>query len=762
MVAYTCRVDSLEHTQRKRARWIVLFGFLLVIAGASTLPQLRFDYNFEQFFPNPDPDLDFYREFNTNFPSGHDFLMIGIVHEPSIYEQAFLNDIDQLSQDLLALEAITSVYSPTWANSHIATPLGALSVPYLHPNRPETYASDSIRISQAPEVLHALFSADGEALAIHLSIQNGLDEAAEMVLLEAINQELSAYDFQEVHLAGNLAGKQSVKNVMRSEMRWFSLVAALLLLGILLLTFRSWQGVLLPLFVVLVAVLLLLAVIALSNRPINLLTSVLPVILLVVGISDAIHLLEKFLEERSKGLSKADSLRKTIREVGRATLLTSLTTAIGFLTLLTSRIAPVREFALFAAIGVLLAYGTAIVLIPALLRLNNRPLLYQKRWGAAFWRKLLHPLLALVFKRKRVILLGSLCLVLLSVWGASRITIDNYFLEDWPDEHPHRLSYEFFEDRFAGHRPFELAIWVKDSTHNLTSFACLQEVEKIEQHLTEAYHMRGLSSPVSFFKVVHRGLNGGRADAYKLPETEAEYGKMMRSFKRLPRSSLKYFLTADGSTGRITGKIPDVGGQAMAQKQRELERYLAEEVNHDVLGFRLTGVGFLIDQNNRYLSSSLGKGLLLAILAVALLMGLLYRSWRMVFIALLANLLPLILVAGVMGFAGINLKISTAIIFTIAFGIAVDDTIHFMSKFRLELQRGASVPMALKSTYLTTGKAIVMTSLVLCAGFVILIFSTLQTSLYFGILVSLALLFAVLVDLLILPALLLAFYRPAR
>jgi len=180
------------------------------------------------------------------------------------------------------------------------------------------------------------------------------------------------------------------------------------------------------------------------------------------------------------------------------------------------------------------------------------------------------------------------------------------------------------------------------------------------------------------------------------------------------------------------------------------------------LEFTITGTAHLIDKNMRYLSKSLVMGLTFSILIVALIMGLIYRSVSMMLISMVPNIFPLIAVAGIMGFFGIELKISTAIVFTIAFGIAVDDTIHLLGKFKFELMKGRSVMYAMKRAYLTTGKAMILTSLILCSGFLLLVFSSFMGSVYMGILLCVTLLFALIADLTLLPILIVVFYRPGK
>jgi predicted RND superfamily exporter protein len=213
---------------------------------------------------------------------------------------------------------------------------------------------------------------------------------------------------------------------------------------------------------------------------------------------------------------------------------------------------------------------------------------------------------------------------------------------------------------------------------------------------------------------------------------------------------------------RISGLIPDLGNIVVSAKNKELKSFLKTMESQNLIDFKITGTAHLFDKNIRYMSVSLVKGLSISILLIALIMGLVYKSFTILIISVVANIFPLLIVASVMGYFGIELKTSTSIIFTIAFGIAVDDTIHYLGKFKYELNKGKSKVIALKTAYLTTGKAMILTTLILCSGFLLLVFSTFAGTYYMGILMSITLFVALIADLTLLPILIFIFYKPKK
>jgi len=216
---------------------------------------------------------------------------------------------------------------------------------------------------------------------------------------------------------------------------------------------------------------------------------------------------------------------------------------------------------------------------------------------------------------------------------------------------------------------------------------------------------------------------------------------------------MKLIVTRDGKIGRFTGKMNDIGSQAFRAREEKFNQFLSSTPIMKNINVHMTGGAVMLDKNNQYLVDNTLQGLLISVLVVSLIIAIIHRNWRMIIIAIIPNMLPIVLIGGLMGFAGIELKSSTSIIFSIAFGIATDDTIHFLARLKLELAQGKSVFYAVKRTFLSTGKAVIVTSLILIAGFFTLIASGFESTFYFGLLVSITLLVAVLTDLLLFPIL---------
>ena len=338
----------------------------------------------------------------------------------------------------------------------------------------------------------------------------------------------------------------------------------------------------------------------------------------------------------------------------------------------------------------------------------------------------------------------------------SFIEVNNYLLEDLKDDDPLNKSFIFFDENFSGARPMEIS--VSCANGSILTPENLRALDSLDQLIVSIYPSELLISPLTIVKSINRVHKGGANSHYKLPESDKELTKIIKRLKKqVPKELLKQYLTEDERTARFSSTVPDLGGN----KYRSLNKEFSAKKGGRFPQFKIshTGTAYLIDKNNQYLSTSMIWSLLIAFSVIALIVGLLYRSVKMVLISLLPNVFPLIMIAGIMGLLGIDIKVSTSILFTIAFGIAVDDTIHFISKLKLELNKGRSLVFALRRTYMSTGRAIVLTTGVLCAGFLTLIFSNFLGTFYMGSLISLTLIFALLSDLFLLPILILRFYK---
>ncbi len=717
---------------------------------------LSLDYNFENFFPENDEETVFFKEHRERFASDNDFLLVAVKNNDGVFRKDFLLELENLLADLDTVTHVDTVLSLTRMNKLFVNDFGKWKVPYINYDNLDSLQNDSIWISKTPDVYGSLISKDCKTLSIFVKHQDYLSKEGCAAISESVNNIKSLYDFDEMHIAGRSVGQIYYVALMQSELKFFMVTSLVLLLVFLILAFRSWWGILLPVTVVVASVIWILGIMAMLQKPLNLVLTVLPTIIFIVGMSDVIHIVSKYLEELRKGKPKFEALKITIKEVGMATLLTSVTTAVGFLTLYFSRVVPIKDFGVYVAMGVMITFVLSFLVLPSMFALIPTPSRSKKKSEATFWTKVLRrSFLWTIHNQVKVVSISGIILIG-SFVGLSALEVNNFLLEDLKENDPLNKSFMFFDEHFSGARPMELSIECKEGS--ILTPSNLRELDSLERLLVSIYPNESFGSVLTVIKSLNRVLNGGSNLQYKLPEADKELRKITsRLKKQIPQELLKQYLTADEKYARFSSTVPDLGGN----QYRALNNSFAEKREGKFPQFNIhhTGTAHLIDKNNQYLSTSMVLSLLIAFAVIAGIVGFLFRSLKMVLISLIPNVFPLVMIAGIMGVADIDIKVSTAILFTIAFGIAVDDTIHFISKLKLEINKGASLVFALRRTYMSTGRALVLTTAILSAGFLTLIFSNFLGTLYLGLLVSLTLFFALVADLFLLPILILWFYK---
>jgi len=473
---------------------------------------------------------------------------------------------------------------------------------------------------------------------------------------------------------------------------------------------------------------------------------------LIVGTSDVIHIMSKYHDELRKGIAKKIALDTTIRQIGLATLLTSMTTAAGFATLLSSRIKPIQDFGINAAMGVIIAYIVVIGFTCPLLSFFSKEQLVPPLKKTDRWSKLLSQAYEFTLKRSGLISIVSLVLLGLFVIGISLIHTNYDLHTNLPKRAKITEDFVYFEQEYAGFRPLELAGTLQGD-HRIYDYEVIAEIAKAEEHLRLQPEIQTAFSLATMTKSINRMLKSDQATAYIVPE-QKDYRKVKRLLAALPSTGTDILISKDKKKTRVSSKVKDVGAANIKAMSQRIDSWLEANIDDSIIQFKQTGTGLLLDKNSEFVKESLLHGLLIALVMVSLLMGLLFRNWKMLLLALVPNLIPLLFAAALIGYTGTPLEAGISIVFAIIFGIAVDDTIHFLSKYKLAKdQYGGDREQALQVTFQECGKAIIFTTIILFFGFMILLFSTSQPAVIIGMLISVTLFSALIADLTILPVL---------
>ena len=729
----------------------IFFLFALLSAiSIYFLFHLKFTFDFEQFFPEGDDDLAFFQEFVEDFETDDNFLLIAVHREKGIFDSIFLNRFNEFSLQTRNLPHVIQSRSLTQLRYPIKTPFAVTSIPVIHIDDPTKYPSDSINILNDPRFVFNLVDQNGKFLVVYLRLIDGIQLDQARTLMTALNELIQPFEFDQYHYLGRPYFQQELVDMQKREITFSAIVSGILVTIVMWMIYRRPLGILISLVSIAIGMLLFMGVLGALGRPLNAMAALYPVLMIIVGTSDVIHIMSKYIAELRKGKTKADAIRTTTKEIGLATLLTSTTTAIGFASLLTARIAPVRDFGINAAIGVVVAYLTVIFFTTAWLSYYEEKDIVKTTSRNLFWENWLTKFNAFTARNPKAILLGAVFAILICGFGIFLISTNYNIINNFPKGKKITKDFLVFEENLTSFRPFEVAVSTKEP-FNTTDYEVLSEINKVEKKLGEFEEIQAVNSITTVYKSINRMYHGNQAAYYTFPDNINNFKKYQKVVNQFPYQETKVLVNQEGNKARISARIKDIGADEIKAISDSLQVWIHSQTNSNVASFRQTGTGLIIDKNSEYVRQNLIEGLGLAVLIVGILMAMLFKNWKMLLISLVPNLFPLLIAGALLGYLGIDLEAGVSIVFAVIFGIAVDDTIHFLSKYKLALQNNLSSEEALAVTFTETGKAICLTSIILFFGFLIMLFSIHPPSVTIGLLISITLLSALFSDLLLIP-----------
>ncbi len=736
---------------RYRKPIIALFIALAVLSGFSIF-NLRFSFDFEQFFPTGDEDLEFFRDFIKEFETDDNYMLIAVRRDSGVFHQPFLEQFHDLSLRSRNLPHVMESQSLTMFSYPIKTPFGITTIPAIHIDDPERYPDDRERLLNDERFAQNLISKDAKTLVIFMKTINSIQLEQAREHMRALDELMSEYDFEEYHYLGRPYFQTELVSMQIREITVSATVSAILVALIMFFIFRRPIGIFVALASIGLGMLLFLGLLAALGREMNAMSALYPVLMIIVGTSDVIHIMSKYIDELQRGKEKNEAIWITIKEIGLATLLTSITTAIGFSSLITSRILPIRDFGLNAALGVMVAYVTVIFFTTALLSFFRADQIIKLGRGHAFWHNAMNKAYFFTLHQRRSIVVGSILTLIIFGIGISRINTNYNIINNMPTGKKITEDFRFFEKQLTGFRPVEFAIYTQEG-YEADDFEVLHQIDTLEDHLRGIRAFQGIGSITAVYKSINQMMGSNRPEAYRLPESKARFEQYKKMADQIPKMGVNILVSKDRKKARITSRVQDLGADTLKQMGNRIDDWIAENMDSNIVKVQRTGTGLIIDKNAEYVRRSLLQGLGMAILIVSVLMAILFRNIRMLIIALIPNLVPLLLAGALLGFLGIELEAGVAIVFAIIFGIAVDDTIHFLSKFKLVRNKGKELEEAIQITFLETGKAICLTTIILFFGFMVMLFSIHPPSVTIGLLISTTLISALVSDLLLIPIL---------
>lgn len=525
--------------------------------------------------------------------------------------------------------------------------------------------------------------------------------------------------------------------------------------------FRSFRATFISMGVVSIAVMWSFGFLGLFNYEITILTGLIPPLVIVIGIPNCVFLINKYQQEINKHGNQAKSLIRVIRNVGNVTLLTNLTTAIGFATFIFTESTLLKEFGIIASINVVSIFIISLLIIPIIYSYMYIPKEKHLKHLHRNWIGGLLRWLESCVKHHRISVFSTtILLLIISIIGIYRINISGSLVEDMPKSAPFFEDILFFEKNFGGIMPLEITINTKQK-NGVMRLPNLKKIDELCSHIEEIPEISKPISVVNLVKYAKQAYYNGNPDFFELPSPQEQ--NFILSYVKNSKGNaqmLSAYVDSLGQTARITTFMKDIGTEKMEQIEENIYKKAQKLFPEDKFDVKITGKAYIFTKGTSYLATNLIWSLVLAIFLIALLMAYMFRSLKMIIISLVPNILPLLITAGLMGFLGIPLKPSTILVFSIAFGISVDDTIHFLAKYRLELiSRNWKISKSVYATLKEVGVSMFYTSMVLLSGFSVFMLSSFGGTKSLGGLISATLLFAMITNLLLLPSLLVSLER---
>ncbi|WP_339894560.1 MMPL family transporter [uncultured Algibacter sp.] len=754
-----------------RNKILILVGILLVtIFFSRQWENMRLAYSEANMLPDDHEVNITYNNFLKTFGEEGNLIVLG-VKDSSLFTVEKLNAWNKLSEDFKSNESVETVISIKDLQKLIKdTKNEKFNLePFIKDSITSLAQIETLQnelFNKYPFYDNFLFNKETKTIRTAIYMDKAIvnTSARKDFIIDILIPKIKTFE-TKYNLDVRVSGMPYIRTLnsqnIVDEINLFVIAALLVTSIIFFFFFRSFRATFISLIVVCIGVAWTLGIIGLLEYEVSVLTALIPPLIIVIGIPNCIFLINKYQHEVKLHGNKVKSLQRVITKIGNATLMTNVTTASGFATFILTESKLLKEFGIVASLSILAIFILCLLIIPIIYSFmpypKDRHLEHlNKRWIGGFvnWME------GMVRQKRIAIYITSVVLLVVSIIGIYQIKISGSLIEDMPQESEFVNDIRFFEDEFNGIMPLEIMVDTKRKK-GVMKLSTLKRMDALEDLIIEIPELSKPISVVSLVKYSKQAYYNGNTKFYQLPTSQENsfiltYAKNSSSNIDL----LKNFVDSTGQYARITTFMKDIGTDKMERIEENLQTKIDKVFPKERYDITMTGKALVFQKGTKYLVKNLVISLTLAILLIALFMAYMFRSGRMIIISLIPNLLPLLVTAGLMGYIGVPIKPSTILVFSIAFGISVDDTIHFLAKYRQELQANNwKIKVSVYGALRETGVSMFYTSIVLFFGFSVFTISSFGGTVALGALVSATLLFAMLSNLLLLPSLLLSLER---
>ena len=725
--------------------------------------KVEMSYEYAQLLPKKDQAYKDYQKFVDVFGEEGNLIIVGI-QDSNFFDIDHFNAWKGLSDSLAKVEGVENLLSiSNTYNLKKNKKAKQFEVVMAFPDTITTQAElDKYveKFKRLPFYRKLVYNDETNTYLLAITVNKDKMASKEREVMVAGIQEVCHHFEQAQNVRLHYSGLPYIRVVnaikIRTELYLFSALALLICIVVLWIFFRSFKAVIVPVIIVLTGVIWALGMVALFGYKITILTGMIPPLLIVIGIPNSIYMLNKFHHEYVTHGNKIKALQRVIIKIGNATFLTNLTTASGFATFIIVKSDILRQFGIIASLNIMGLFLLSLLLIPIVFSFIGAP--SSKHVGhldSKLISRIIQQLITITQNYRRVVYFVTFAIIGLGIYGITLMRSSGYMVDDIPETDPVYIDLKFFEKNFNGLMPLEILVDTK-KPQGVMQLSTFRKIDQLENRLAKYPELSASTSLLNLLKFSKQAWYNGYERYYSLPNSrEKNFILQYASGGEENAELLHSFLDSTRQATRISIRVKDVGTNRMEELYSSFNADIDSIFPNEKYDVIITGSSILAYKGNQYLLKNLFTSLGLAIFLISAFMAIMFSSWRMVIMSLTPNIIPLIFTAALMGFADIPIKASTILVFSIAFGISVDNTIHFLAKYRQELNVTnwdirKSVVLALKET----GVSMLYTSVVLFFGFGIFTISSFGGTQAMGILVSLTLLVAATSNLVLLPSLL--------
>jgi hydrophobe/amphiphile efflux-3 (HAE3) family protein len=749
---------------RNRLRLLIGLGLLSIFFGFYAT-KVQMTYDFAKVVPQDDPDYIDYVKFKETFGEDGNILVIG-TQSKDLFKLAYFNDLYDLCNEIEAMEGVEKVVSITKAyNLSRNDSLGKLEIKPILAKKFKTQTElDSFQnVVKSLKFYHGLLfnpESDLVILAINLN-KKQLDSKARIPLVSGIEKrvkEFGSTHHSEVHISGLPYVRTIMSSRVGNEIKIFTYLSILITALFIFLFFRFLSAVVFSLIVVVIGVLATMGLLALFDYKITILTGILPPLMVIIGVQNCIYLLNVYHQEFTKHGNKMLALLRLISKNGLPLFLTNVTTAVGFVVFSFSGSAMLDQFSVISGIVIMLIYIISLIFIPIAYSYLPPPNpKHTKHLDSIRLNNVLNKCNNLVHHKRPTIYIVTLALLGLSIYGSFKVKNLGYVVDDLPANDPVYVDLKFFEKHLKGALPFEISIDTKRND-GVKDYVTLQKINRLQKELAQFPELSKPTSIVDVLKFANQGMHYGDERYYIVPSVV----DITDIVDYIPKENnkidiMKSMVDSNYRKARVSVQMADIGNVEMKILTKKVQNKVDSIFPKENYEVKITGTSAIFLKGNDYLIENLIQSMISALIIISIMMAFLFFSWKMVLISLIPNIIPLVMTFGIMGFFDIRLKPSTIIIFSIAYGIVVDFTIHYLAKYRHSLKKNNwDMKIAIQESLREAGPSIIYTAIALFGGFIIFAASNFGGTIALGVLTSLALIFGMFMNLLLLPAMLLS------